>query len=155
MPDPRFFKRESPRPLADIASLTGSELSPASSGNTQIADVAPLDTAGPGDLSFFDNVKYREQFAATRAGACFVAPDAARFGPSGGNTVLLLNQSPYKAYAVAAQAFYPERAPAAAVSPHAHIDPSAEIGPDCIIEAGAVIGAGVKIGRGCRIGANA
>lgn len=155
MPDPRFFKRESPRTLADIASLTGSELSPASSGNIRIADVAPLDTAAPGDLSFFDNVKYRDQFSATKAGACFVAPDAARFGPSDGNTVLLLNKSPYKAYAVAAQAFYPDRAPAAPVSPHAHIDTSVEIGADCVIEAGAVIGAGVKIGRGCRIGANA
>ena len=34
-------------------------------------DVAPLDAAGPGDLTFLDNSKYLSQFAATRAAGGF------------------------------------------------------------------------------------
>jgi UDP-3-O-[3-hydroxymyristoyl] glucosamine N-acyltransferase len=152
-PDPRFFKREKPDTLGRLAALTGSELSVPSAAETRVQDVAPLDQAGSADITFYDNVKYREQLQATKAGACILSPDAARLAPHG--TVLLLNKSPYKAYAQVAQSFYPQKLPKTLVSPHAFIDPAAEIGPETVIEAGAVIGAGVKIGKGCRIGANA
>lgn len=152
MADPRFFTRGSGLLIGDLAKATGSELLAADAGKI-FTDVAPLDSAGPDDISFFDNIKYRENLRATKAGACILAPDAAKDAPSG--TVLLLNKSPYKAYALVAQAFYPERKPSQMISAAAHIDPSAEIGPGCIIEAGAVIGPGVKIGKECRVGANA
>ena len=153
MADPRFFKREGTKTLGELARLTGSELAHTVDPLIEIDDVAPLDVAGPRDLGFFDNVKYRDQLQNTKAGACIVARDAVRHAPVGVH--LLVNNCPYKAYALAAQAFYPEQRPKTFISSKADIDPSAEIGAECIIEIGAIIGPGVKIGKSCRIGANA
>lgn len=137
----------------------------------EVEDVAPLDAAGPLQISFLDNVKYRPDFEKTGAGACFVAPEMARFAPPG--LRLLVTPKPYRAYALAAQLFYPEAAPEGGVSPSATIDPTAEIGKGCAVGPGAVVGAraeigpeteiganavigsGVVVGKGCRIGANA
>ena len=68
---------------------------------------------------------------------------------------LLVTPQPYRAYAIAAQAFYPEPAPAPGIAPTAVIDPTARVSPDCAVEANAVIGPRVVIGRRCTIGANA
>ena len=74
-------------------------------------------------------------------------------GDAPAGTVCLLHKNPYKAYALAAQAFYPAPAAQAFVSPAAVVDASAVIGADCHIGHGAVIGKGVKIGARSRIGA--
>ena len=153
MADPRFFKCEGGKSIRELAKLTGSEVRQPTDSDLIINDVAPLDAARPDEISFFDNVKYREQLRVTNAGACIVSPDAAAGAPA--STVLLLNKAPYKAYALVAQSFYPEIKPARMISPHADIDPTAKIGNDCIIESGVVIGPGVVIGKQCRIGANA
>lgn len=108
--------------------------------------MAPLSAATADQLSFLDNVKYKSDFLTTGAGACFIAPDMAPHAPS--STALLIHASPYKAYALAAQAFYPPEKREAFISPHAIIDPSAKIGKGCHIEALAVIEAGVEIGEG-------
>lgn len=124
------------------------------SADMEIDDVAPLDNAGPSHVSFLDNAKYRESFKSSKAGACFVSPEMAKFAPS--DMVLLVTKSPYKAYALTAQAFYPDEASGpGSISPQSRIDPSAKIGAGCIIDAGAVIAAGVELGEGCLIGANA
>ncbi len=68
--------------------------------------------------------------------------------------ICLVSNSPYKAYALAAQMFYPVHAEEGFISPHAVIGEGAEIGENTVIEAGAVIGENVKIGKNCRIGAN-
>jgi len=152
MADPRFFKREKIKTLGELAELSGSTLSEKSDAEKQVTDVAPLDTAGASDVSFFDNAKYREHLHVTKAGACVLAPDQADDAPAG--VALLLNKSPYKAYALIAQAFYPMPMDEY-ISSRADVNPTAEIGLNCTIESGAVIGPGVKIGNNCRIGANA
>src|SRR3546814_13142823 len=107
--------------------------------------VAPLDAAGPDDVSFLDNRRYVGQFGASKAGACIVSPELAERAPPG--MALLLTRRPYRGYAKVAQAFYPTPRPRPGV--HA----SAVVGD------GAVIGEGrEKIGRasgrarGCRDG---
>jgi UDP-3-O-[3-hydroxymyristoyl] glucosamine N-acyltransferase len=171
MPDTRFFSRQGPFSLGDLAERTGTRLSDPSAANQIVQDVAPLATARDSDLSFLDNKKYRDEFHTTKAGACFVSPDLAVLAPSG--TVLLLTTQPYKAYARAAQLFYPEARPKPSIAQTAQIGPASviqegaviedhvvigggvTIGRDCWIEANAVIGAGTVIGDHCRIGANA
>jgi UDP-3-O-[3-hydroxymyristoyl] glucosamine N-acyltransferase len=155
MPDPRFFNRTGPFSLSDLARLTGASLAEGGQESFCIADVAPLDAAGPEDLSFLDNVRYREAFTRTCAGAVLVAPALAPLAPSG--VRLLLTPSPYRAYALAAQAFYPD-SPAKAqgeVSTSAVVDSEAVLGPGCVVEAGAVVGKGARIGARTCIGANA
>ncbi len=172
MADPHFFHHHGPLTLAQIAQKTGATLPEGVDPARVMTDVAPLDTAAPDQLSFIDNRKYQAAFKESRAGACFMRPHLASLAPSG--MVALVTPTPYKAYALAAQMFYPaERPGVPQISPHAAIHPTAQIGArvhiehfavigpravlgdDVWIEAGAVIGAGVTIGAGSRVGAGA
>ncbi len=115
-------------------------------------DVAPLQSASADDLSFLDNAAYVEAFAASRAGACIVSAAHAARAPAG--MALLVSERPYRAYARAAQTFYPRQPPEPKIAPSAAIDPSAQLGLGCRVEPGAVIGADVVIGARTLIGAN-
>lgn len=168
MADPRFFDRRGPFTLAELAGLAGATIGEGADPQRRVGDVAPLDIAGPDDLSFIDNPKYFAAFAGTKAAACFVAPKNAGRAPAG--LALLLARQPYKAYALAAQAFYPLPAGSGAIhptaivaatarlgagvslAPHVVIEDGAEIGAGTIIGAGSVVGRNVVIGAACRIG---
>lgn len=156
MADVRFFHRVGPFSLDEIARACAANLLDPAQGRKMITDVAPLDRAISDQVSFFDNKKYRDQFLATTAGACFVHPDFADQAPAG--CVALVTPKPYHAYAMAAQLFYPFEASigrgARSIHERAAIDPTARIGEGCDIAAGVVIGPGVVIGRECVIEAN-
>ncbi len=170
MADPRFFDRAGPFSLDALAALSGATLYDPTGGERLFVDVAPLETAGPEDLTFLDNRKYLDAFVGSRAGAAFVDERAIDKAPEG--MALLIAANPYKAFARAAQAFYPLKPVAPRRAPSAIIDPAAIVPPDCdiadhvVIEAGArlgarcqigpntVIAAGVELGEDCRVGAN-
>ena len=166
--DPRFFRRTGPYSLAAVADAAGGSAPPR---QLLLTGVAPLQTAGPGEVSFLDNRKYASALDLTRASAVIVHPDLASRVPEGAAAVT--TEQPYVAWAKVAALFHPERPvapgihPTALVAADAHIDPSAEIGPFTIIGARAeiaagcriashvVIGDGVVLGRDCRVGAHA
>jgi UDP-3-O-[3-hydroxymyristoyl] glucosamine N-acyltransferase len=171
MTDSRFFKQPAPMTLAQIAGIAGAELRNPADAAFTVSGVGTLDEAGASELSFLDNPKYREALTRTKAGVCVVHPDALKFVP---DTVrVLVSKSPYKAYALAAQALYPVPKPAAGIAATARVHPTAKIANDCVVEDYAVIEAGVElgegtwvephavisagcvIGRNCRIGAQA
>ena len=151
--DPRFFDVAGPFTLAELAELTGAQLPDGADGAAQVSGIAPLEVAGPDDLSFLENKRYLPSFLETRAGACFVHPAFADRAPAA--TRVLMSPKPYRAYAVAAQAFFPKPETRPGVSDRAVIDPDAEIDTSANIAAGAVIEAGAAIGPRVRIGANA
>jgi UDP-3-O-[3-hydroxymyristoyl] glucosamine N-acyltransferase len=152
MADPRFFSRQGPFTLAELAEHTGATLSSPAMADRRVSDVAPLDRAELENISFLDNPKYVETFRGSRTGACFVRERYAEMAPSG--MALLLTEDPYRCYALTAQRFYPVHAPGVGISPSAIIDKTAKIGEGCRIEHGAVIGPNVEIGKHCSIGAN-
>ncbi|MDE3060257.1 MAG: UDP-3-O-(3-hydroxymyristoyl)glucosamine N-acyltransferase [Pseudomonadota bacterium] len=156
MIDRRFFRHAGPTRLSDIASLTAASLSSRSGdapdGSRTFADVAPLDQAGPQDISFFDNIKYIDAFTQSRAGACFTRARFTSRAPEG--MALLVTEEPYTGFALTAQQFYPEPAFEPNIAPQAVIAASAKIGRNSRIDAGAVIGEHVTIGERCHIGAN-
>jgi UDP-3-O-[3-hydroxymyristoyl] glucosamine N-acyltransferase len=152
MADPRFFDRAGPFSLDALAALSGASLRDPKGGERLFADVAPLETAGPQDLTFLDNRKYLEAFARSRAGAAFVADRAIGKAPAG--MALLIAKDPYKAFARAAQAFYPVKPVTPRRAPSAVIDPGASVPPDCDIADHVVIEAGVRLGARCQIGPN-
>jgi UDP-3-O-[3-hydroxymyristoyl] glucosamine N-acyltransferase len=160
MADPRFFANKGPFLLGDIAARVGAELGPGADASLRIGDVAPLDAAGPGDLSFLDNPKYADAFAATAAGACLVHPRFAARAREG--VALLLSKEPYRAFALASQLFYPEEVAGAdtfgdrgGIHPLAAVHPTAKVGHGVTLEPGAVVGARAEIGQGTVVGANA
>ncbi|MGV3634785.1 MAG: UDP-3-O-(3-hydroxymyristoyl)glucosamine N-acyltransferase [Pseudorhodoplanes sp.] len=165
----RFFERSGPFRLAEIASVAGGAIA---SGHDRVFDgIAPLQSAGPGQISFLDNRRYASLLDVTRAGAVIVHPDMQSRVPA--STIAIVTAEPYSAWARVAKLFHPVKATSpgihasAVVDDDAAIDPSADIGPLCVIEAGAVvgprsrigpgavIGSGVVVGRDCRIGAHA
>jgi UDP-3-O-[3-hydroxymyristoyl] glucosamine N-acyltransferase len=174
MDHPGFFERAGPFTLAAIAHAVGATLAEGIDPQTMIADVRTLADAGAGHLSFLDNRKYLAQAAETRASAVLIQPAFAARLPAG--TAAVVSRTPYRAFALALQTFYPsamrsQTAEAASGGPLIHpsariedgvrIEPGAVIGREAwigagsVIAAGAVVGYRVTIGRGCSIGANA
>jgi len=154
MADPTFFKKSGAKTLAQILEVSGATLvSDTADQNMVLDDVVALTDAKETHVSFFDNVKYKEQLKTTKAGACFVHPDALKFLPE--TVVGLVSKSPYKAYALTAQYFYPQVKSQGNISERATIDTSARLSDNVTIDAGAVIGKNVVIGDGTWIEANA
>ena len=76
MADPRFFRRTGPHTLAQLATVTGAEIL-RGSPDLLIDDIGALDQAGSTEISFLDNVKYRQAFRTSTAGACIIAAEMA------------------------------------------------------------------------------
>ena len=84
MADSRFFDRAGPHSLAALAELSGARLLDPADGGRLIGDVAPLETAGPDEVTFLDNRKYTDAFTRSRAGAAFVDERVADKAPRRG-----------------------------------------------------------------------
>jgi UDP-3-O-[3-hydroxymyristoyl] glucosamine N-acyltransferase len=156
MEHPGFFDRAGPFSLGTVAEATNATPADGSDPDIAISDVRPLDSAGPGTLSFLDNPKYLPLFANTAASACLVAPKFAGHAPAG--TACLITPEPYRAFARALSLFYPDAGrPKAALTDGGNnppaIDPSAALEEGAIVEPGAVIGPEARIGRGTTIAA--
>ncbi|MGA7429950.1 MAG: UDP-3-O-(3-hydroxymyristoyl)glucosamine N-acyltransferase [Xanthobacteraceae bacterium] len=153
MADPRFFRRFGPFRLEDIAAEVGAALPDPSTKDVMICDIASLETAGPGELSFFNHSQYLSAFHATRASAVVTTPDLARNGPQG--VCLMSVAEPQLAFARIGLLYYPSSRPEPQISADARIDPSAVIGAGARIDAGAIVGAGAEVGPGCHIACHA
>jgi UDP-3-O-[3-hydroxymyristoyl] glucosamine N-acyltransferase len=171
----RFFDRPPGLTVAEIVSLTGAEPNDAARLSHLIQDVAPIDHAGPTDLTFIENNKYADALAATHAGACLMPQRFERLAPK--TLIVLRTPEPFQAFVTVHSKLYPHSLrptslfeandiaqnatihPTAriesgvTVDPGAVIGPRAEIGTGSIIGATAVIGPDVLIGRDCVIGA--
>jgi len=152
MADPRFFARSGPFSLEALGGLTGATLRDPKTGGLLLTDVAPLESAGPEDLTFLDNRKYLDAFARSRAGAALV--DERGIGSAPAGMALLVAPNPYKAFARAAQAFYPLKPVAPRRAASAVIDPAATVPSDCDLADNVVIEADARLGARCQIGAN-
>jgi UDP-3-O-[3-hydroxymyristoyl] glucosamine N-acyltransferase len=127
----------------------------------EIAAIAPLDRAGPQDISFLANGKWRALAARSRAAALILAPadDSAVAEAYPGARIVTSN--PYAYFARAAQLLTAQRKtppgihPSAVVHETARVDARACVGPQVTVEAGAVIHAGAMIDAGCFIGRDA
>jgi UDP-3-O-[3-hydroxymyristoyl] glucosamine N-acyltransferase len=153
MADPRFFRRFGPFRLEDIAEEVDAELLDPSTKDVMICDIASLETAGPGELSFFNHSQYLSAFRATHASAVVTTRDFAQNGPSG--VCLMSVAQPQLAFARIGRLYYPSSRPEPKISADARIDPSAVIGEASRIDAGAVVGAGTEVGPGCHIACHA
>jgi UDP-3-O-[3-hydroxymyristoyl] glucosamine N-acyltransferase len=144
--------------LSQIVERLGGEV--AGDGGRAVTGVGSLDEAGPGEIAFLANPRYRPRLASTRAGAVIVGPrdrDATAIPR-------IVADNPYAYYARTVALFHPPRPavpgvhPAAVVDPSASVAASAEVGPGAVIAAGArvgertVIGAGSVVGEGASVG---
>lgn len=170
MADERFFTKKSYLTLKEVIELTGAKLLKDSDLAVKIEDVAPLESAENNNLSFFINNKYLSAFENSKAGFCFALERFAKKAPE--SMVMLIHDNPYKAYAIVASKFYPEKNSNGEISSHAVISATAKIGNNCqighfviiednvqigdnsIIDHNSVIKAGVVIGKNAKIASN-
>lgn len=128
----------------------------------EITGVAPLERAGPNDLSFLANPRYLAYFQQSRAGVILVRSGQEGVDRDGGATIHV--EDVHRALATALAHLYPEVAPEPGIHPTAVIAEDAElgegvsVGPYAVIESGARLGARVRVGshsvvgRGCELG---
>jgi UDP-3-O-[3-hydroxymyristoyl] glucosamine N-acyltransferase len=137
--------------LAEVARIAGGELE--GDPGRVVRRVAPLDQAGPEDLSFVAEARYNAYVSGTRAAAVLVARGAAVPLPEGAAAVRV--DDPRRALVRILPALHPAAPlppgthPTAVVEAGAAVDPGATVGPY------AVIGEGARIARGARVGAHA
>ncbi len=138
--------------LAELAERGGAELR--GDAAIRIGGVATLASAGPADLSFLANPRYRAQLAETRAAAVVVPPEAA----DDCRCAALVTDNPYAAFARMAAAFDNHPAVEPGVHPSAVVDKQAElgtgvhVGPQAVVESGAIVRDGAVLGAGCHVG---
>jgi UDP-3-O-[3-hydroxymyristoyl] glucosamine N-acyltransferase len=124
-------------------------------GEREILAAAPLELAGPSDISFINSRKAAQQAPDSQAGCLIVPLDF----PGEGRTVIRA-QAPRAAFARILPRLYPPRRPAAGIHPTAVIAADAilgegvSIGPHASVGEGSRIGAGTIVGAGSRIAAN-
>jgi UDP-3-O-[3-hydroxymyristoyl] glucosamine N-acyltransferase len=149
--------------LGDIVKSLGGSLH--GSPQISIERLAPLETAGPQDLSFLSHPQYQSLLAQSQAACVIVTPQFTPLAISRG--ACIETEDPYHYFARLTQFWkkrntQPIRArihPSAVIDPEAFIADSAIIGPLCVVERGAKVGAHtelksrVTLGEGCEVGA--
>ena len=123
-------------------------------GEVEISGVAPIELAGPADISFIYSRKAALQ-AETAAAGCLIVPmDFA----AGGRTVIRV-EAPRAAFARVIGRLHPRRQsqpgihPTAVIAADARIGEGVSIGPHASVDEGSTLGAGTTVGAGSRIGA--
>ena len=126
--------------LRHLASQLGCEL--LGDGEIEIAGVAGMEHAAPGQLTFLANLTYAPKVKHTRASAILVS-EPVRDAP----IASLVSSNPYLDFARALALFYQPPRPAPGIHPLASVAASACIGENASIGPFAVVGERVSIGR--------
>src|SRR6202023_153302 len=126
--------------LRHLALQLGCEL--LGDGEIEIAGVAGMEHAVPGQLTFLANLTYAPKVKQTRASAILVSEPVQDLPIAS-----LLSSNPYLDFARALALFYQPPRPAPGISPLAAVAASAHIGENASIGPFAVIGERVSIGR--------
>jgi UDP-3-O-[3-hydroxymyristoyl] glucosamine N-acyltransferase len=128
-------------------------------GNLPLAGVAPVEHAGPDELTFVKDARALARLRASRAGAVICRP-----GDDVGGRPALRGPNPRLAAAQAVALFHPEdelvagRHPSASIDPGAVVPASCQVGPFAVVEAGVRLGERVRVGphvvvgAGCEVG---
>jgi UDP-3-O-[3-hydroxymyristoyl] glucosamine N-acyltransferase len=159
MTEPQFFPRPQELSASDIIALTQAKPRAGADLDRRVGDIAPIDRAGPGHLTFLDNAKFLPQLDATQAGICLTTERFAERAPA--HVTVLATREPYRAFIMVTRALFPQALQASSFFGRAEIDPDASVHPTARlevgvrVEVGARIGPGVEIGEGTMIGPNA
>lgn len=145
-----------------IAQLVGGTLS--GTPDARVTALAPLDRAGPDQLTFCASARYEPMLATTRASVVLVAPEVDASKTAAGAVITV--GKPQEAMLLVLPRLYPARArrpgihPTAVIGRGASLGDGVEIGPGVYLGDRAQVGdrvtidAGVVIGEGATVGAD-
>ncbi len=130
------------RTLAELAHAVGGEIL-SGDPSLPIAGVNVLADAGPGDLSFYGNTRYRRELDTTRASAVLIngEPPLSREG-----LAWVRVGNPHLAFARVSALFHPRPRYAPGIHPQAWVHPEAKVHPEATVMAGAAVEKGAEIG---------
>ena len=123
-----------------------------------IEDISTLKFARDNEITFFQDLSYKDDLAKTKARVCLIKKEHKGYAPE--NIDLIFSSNPYMDFTLISQHFYPNEIFPKSTSSfekslsNNSIDHSAVIDPTSIIEEGAVIGANVVIEKNSIISSN-
>jgi len=125
-------------------------------GDRTVERCAPIRTAGPADVTFLANARYRRFLEDTKAAAVLIAPGV----PSPGGLTRLEAADPYFAFRNALIEFegmrvHPRPFDADADDHAPVVSPAASVHPTAVLGAGAIVHAQATVEAGARVGARA
>lgn len=126
--------------LGELAAALGCEL--IGDGALPVTGVAPMEKAGPTEVTFLANPKYAPKVKNTKALAVLIQQPLPPPGPAS-----LVSANPYHDFARALALFYRPPRPAPGIHPQAWIAPTATVGEGASIGPFAVVGEHVTLGR--------
>jgi len=145
--------------LRDLAERLGCRL--VGDGEIEVRDLAPIDDAGEGDVTFAADRRHLQKIEASRASAVIL-----REGGPACSKPMLMAADPYLAFIQALHLLYPPDVPPPGLHPSCIVGPGVSlaegvsIGPFSYIEEGvsigtrSAIGAQVYIGKGSTVGSD-
>ena len=135
--------------LSELARLVNGKI--IGDGEVEIERVGKIEEAGPGDITFLANQKYRKYVTTTNATAILIANNTPleelkeRQSPLN----LVKVSDPYLSFQQLLEYFHPPTAPL-----QKGIHPTAIVAKTAVISSGVAIGVHVVVGERCHIGAN-
>lgn len=135
---------------SEIARLLDVELE--GGADPEIRGAAPLDRAGPEDLSLVARARYLPYVQPSSAGLLLVSRDLADRVPADRPRLVL--EDIHAALVAILPRLYPEPAWEPGVHPSAVVAADAALGDGVAIGPGAVVGAATRVGAGARVGAH-
>jgi len=137
-----------PLTLSEIVAKLGGEA--VGDSGAALTGVATLDSAGPTEIAFLANPKYRAKLATTRAGAVILGPG----DRDAGSMPRIVSTNPYAYYARTVALFHPGEPVKPGIHPFAQVDAAANVDAYAQVDAFAVIGPRCEIGKGVRVGSH-
>jgi len=124
--------------LNEIAAFLNGSVS--GDGGVVIERIRGIDEAGPGDLTFVANPKYRKKMETTGASAILVVPGTVCAGIN-----LLIVGDPYVALGQLLALFHPEDEETAGISKNATVEAGADVSPEAVVYPGVRICSGARV----------
>ena len=132
--------------LSDIAAFIGGEIT--GDGSLEIKNLAKIEEAGSGDLTFLYLSQYEKYFDTTEASAILVKPG---FSKSRSDLSYIEVPDPNKAFFKLVRKFFSPVFPLEGIDETAFIHPDAQIGQNTSVGKNVVISGGCKIGNNVKI----
>ena len=110
----------------------------------KLTGLSSLAEAGPHDLAFYSDARYRAALKATKAGGLITQEPIEELA-----IPQIVHPDPFLAFVELVDMFFPDDAVAAGIHPLAYVDDSAQVGSDVTIFPFACVSADARIGAGC------
>lgn len=137
--------------LAQVAELVGGRLE-GRDAEREVAGLAPLDTAGPTDLTYVVNESYARKLRTTAAAAALVPPG---LDSEGNGTALIRVDNPELAFSRLLDVFFPGEDLVPGIHPTAIIGRKVQLGDRVTVGPYVTLAEGARVGEGTSVGAHA